>query len=122
MQKNEETNQEIERPNYYAILPANVRYDKRLSANAKLLYCEISALANVKGYCYASNNYFSELFSVDSRSVQRWLYNLKDYGYITMDFDNNKDLRTRKIFIVKESDSIKVNESIKNTFIAMCYR
>lgn len=122
MPKNEEISQEMERPNYYAILPANVRYDKRLSANAKLLYCEISALANVKGYCYASNNYFSELFSVDSRSVQRWLYNLKDYGYITMDFDDNKDLRTRKIFIVKESDSIKVNESVRNTFIAMCYR
>lgn len=122
MQKNEEISQEMERPNYYAILPANVRYDKRLSANAKLLYCEISALANVKGYCYASNNYFSELFSVDSRSVQRWLYNLKDYGYITMDFDDNKDLRTRKIFIVKESDSIKVNESVRNAFIAMCYR
>lgn len=122
MQKIEETNQEIERPNYYAILPANVRYDKRLSANAKLLYCEISALANVKGYCYASNNYFSELFSVDSRSVQRWLYNLKDYGYITMDFDNNKDLRTRKIFIVKESDSIKIDEVIQNTFLAMCYK
>lgn len=122
MQKNEEISQEMERPNYYAILPANVRYDKRLSANAKLLYCELSALANVKGYCYASNNYFSELFSVDSRSVQRWLYNLKDYGYITMDFDDNKDLRTRKIFIVKESDSIKVNESVRNAFIAMCYR
>lgn len=122
MQKNEEISQEFERPNYYAILPANVRYDKRLSANAKLLYCEISALANVKGYCYASNNYFSELFSVDSRSVQRWLYNLKDYGYITMDFDVNKDLRTRKIFIVKESDSIKVNESVRNVFISMCCR
>lgn len=122
MQKNEEISQEMERPNYYAILPANVRYDKRLSANTKLLYCEISALANVKGYCYASNNYFSELFSVDSRSVQRWLYNLKDYGYITMDFDDNKDLRTRKIFIVKESDSIKINESVRNAFIAMCYR
>ena len=122
MQKNEEIGQEFERPNYYAILPANVRYDKRLSANAKLLYCEISALANVKGYCYASNNYFSELFNVDTRSVQRWLYNLKDYGYIIMDFDDNKDLRTRKIFIVKESDSIKVNETIQNTFKAMCYR
>lgn len=122
MQENEEISQEMERPNYYAILPANVRYDKRLSANAKLLYCEISALANVKGYCYASNNYFSKLFKVDTRSVQRWLYNLKDYGYIIMDFDENKDLRTRKIFIVKESDSIKVNETIQNTFKAMCYR
>ena len=122
MQENEEISQEMERPNYYAILPANVRYDKRLSANAKLLYCEISALANVKGYCYASNNYFSELFKVDTRSVQRWLYNLKDYGYIIMDFDENKDLRTRKIFIVKESDSIKVNETIQNTFKNMSDR
>lgn len=122
MQKNEETSQEIERPNYYAILPANVRYDKRLSANAKLLYCELSALANVKGYCYASNKYFSDLFSVDIRSVKNWLYNLKDYGYITINFDNNKDLRTRKIFITKESDSIKADEVIQNTFLAMCYK
>lgn len=122
MQKIEEKKQDIERPNYYAILPANVRYDKRLSANAKLLYCEISALANIKGFCYASNKYFSELFSVDVRSVQNWLNCLKDYGYITIDFDNNKDLRTRKIFLVKETDSIKANETIQNTFIAMCYR
>lgn len=122
MQKNEETCQKIERPNYYAILPANVRYDKRLSANAKLLYCELSALANVKGYCYASNKYFSDLFSVDIRSVKNWLYNLKDYGYITINFDDNKDLRTRKIFITKESDSIKVDEVIQNTFKAMCYK
>lgn len=122
MQKIEETNQEIERPNYYAILPANVRYDKRLSANAKLLYCELSALANVKGYCYASNKYFSILFSVDIRSVKNWLNNLKDYGYITINFDDNKDLRTRKIFIVKESSNIQPDEIIQNTFKAMCYK
>lgn len=122
MPKNEEISQEMEKPNYYAILPANVRYDKRLSANAKLLYCEISALANVKGFCYASNNYFSELFSVDVRSVQKWLSNLKDNGYIKIVYDENNDFKTRKIFITKETDSIKVNESIRNTFISMCYR
>ena len=27
---------------YYAIIPANVRYDKTLPANAKLLYAEIT--------------------------------------------------------------------------------
>lgn len=122
MQKNEETSQEIERPNYYAILPANVRYDKRLSANAKLLYCELSALANVKGYCYASNKYFSELFSVDSRSVQKWLSTLKNNGYIKIVYNDNKDLRTRKIFIVKESSNIQADEIIQNTFKAMCYK
>lgn len=122
MQKNEETSQEIERPNYYAILPANVRYDKRLSANAKLLYCELSALANVKGYCYASNNYFSELFSVDPRSIQKWLSTLKNNGYIKIVYNDNNDFKTRKIFITKESDSIKADEVIQNTFLAMCYK
>jgi len=29
---------EKEQPNYYAIIPANIRYDNNLKANEKLLY------------------------------------------------------------------------------------
>lgn len=32
-----------EHRSYYAIIPANVRYDKRLKPNTKLLYGEITA-------------------------------------------------------------------------------
>ena len=46
-------------PNYFGILPANVRYDKRLKPMEKILYTEITALANKKGYCYATNSYFA---------------------------------------------------------------
>ena len=37
------------RPGYWAVLPATVRYDKTLRPNAKLLYAEITALADANG-------------------------------------------------------------------------
>ena len=51
----------MEKSSYYGILPANVRYDKRLKPMEKILYSEITALANVYGYCYAENSYFKTL-------------------------------------------------------------
>lgn len=67
---------------YYAIIPANVRYDKDLAPNAKLLYGEITALCNEKGYCWASNQYFAELYGVSVLSVKRWVNSLVTKGYV----------------------------------------
>lgn len=72
-----------EEPNYYAIIPANVRYSENLTGNAKLLYGEITALANQKGYCWASNDYFAKLYNTQSRTIIRWINSLVDNGFIT---------------------------------------
>lgn len=72
----------MEEPNYYAIIPASVRYDKNLLKGSTLLYGEITALSNKKGFCWASDSYFAELYGVDKRSIQRWLSSLEDNGYI----------------------------------------
>ena len=81
-------------PNYYAVIPADVRYDKDLTANAKLLYGEITALASATGECWASNKYFSELFGVTKTSIINWLNQLADKGYITVTVKNVKESRT----------------------------
>lgn len=67
---------------YYAIIPADIRYDQNITANAKLLYGEITALCNEKGYCWATNKYFSELYGTSIRSIQTWISSLEEWGYI----------------------------------------
>ncbi len=68
--------------NYYAVIPANVRYCKNLPMGAKLLYGEITALSNEKGYCWAKNNYFEELYQVNKTTIIRWINSLIKNGFI----------------------------------------
>lgn len=83
-------------PNYYAIIPAFVRYDEELSPNAKLLYGEITALSNFLGYCWANNTYFSKLYSVSTSTIKRLLKQLCDKKYIRIEVSNNN---SRKIYV-----------------------
>lgn len=83
-------------PNYYAIIPAEVRYDKDLPANAKLLYGEITSLANKSGYCFAGNSYFADLYGVSERQITRLLNSLKKKGYIFIEQIEGKG---RKIYV-----------------------
>jgi len=73
-----------EQPNYYAIIPANVRYAD-ISSSTKLLYGEITALCNKEGYCWANNSYFSNLYQVSKFTVSRWISELRDNGFIIVD-------------------------------------
>lgn len=90
-----------EKPNYYSIIPANVRYDDRLTASEKLLYGEITALCNKEGYCWASNSYFAELYGVHKNSISRNISHLIECNYISIEiFKNDKnEIVKRKIYI-----------------------
>jgi hypothetical protein len=68
--------------NAYAVLPAEVRYDKTLRAESKLLYTEISACSNFDGICEEDLNYFAGFLNCDVRSIYRYLAELVDGGHI----------------------------------------
>ena len=86
-------NEENLNKSYYAVLPANVRYDARLKDKAKLLYAEITGLTNEKGYCWATNNYFAELYHTSKGNVSKLLSQLKEYGYIHIELIRNKETK-----------------------------
>lgn len=101
-----------EKKSYYAIIPANVRYDKDLPPNAKLLYGEITALCNEKGYCWAKNNYFAELYGVSKTSISKWIKALIDKGYIKSSIvykEGSKEIDYRYLTIVNSPIEEKLN-------------
>lgn len=92
---------DAERPGYYAIIPADVRYDDRIPANAKLLYAEISALIGAAGFCYASNQYFARIYGMSADSITRLFKKLEDNGYIKREIEKDQtgQVVRRKIYL-----------------------
>lgn len=92
---------EENRPSYYAVIPADVRYDDRIPANAKLLYGEISALIGAEGFCYASNSYFMKIYGFSDPTITRLISQLEKNGYIkrVLERDNSGQITRRRLYL-----------------------
>ena len=92
---------EESRPGYYAVIPADVRYDDSIPPNAKLLYGEISALINSDGFCYATNAYFCKIYGFSDPTISRLISQLEKAGYIQrqLEKDSSGQVVRRKLFL-----------------------
>lgn len=89
---------EKRKPGYYAVIPAQVRYDESLRPNAKLLYGELTALAGPDGYCWATNQYFADLYGLAVSTVSELIKSLADRGYIKIEMSSNNKGTERHIY------------------------
>lgn len=88
----------IEQPNYYAIIPANVRYNGNLTSSDKLFYSEITCLTHKTGQCWASNKYFSNLYKVDNSTISKWIKKLQNEDLIDVEYiKEGKEIKQRII-------------------------
>ena len=108
-----------EQPNYYAVISAEVRYDKNLTANAKLLYAEITALLNMNNECFATNKYFSNLYGKSIVTISKWVGELITNGYISSYYTykiGTKEIDRRYLSILKGGIKENKGEGIKENF------
>lgn len=98
----------MDQPSYYSILTANVRYDKELKANEKLLFSEITALSNKSGYCHATNKYFAKLYNKNTSTISDWINHLKQREYLKVVMvKDGKQIKERRLFPI--SNPIREN-------------
>ena len=105
------------RPGYYAVIPADVRYDDRIPANAKLLYGEISALIGKDGFCFATNQYFADIYGCTPVTVARLVSKLEEAGYIKRELEKDKSgqVARRKLYLTVSLPDVQPLNNFDNT-------
>jgi hypothetical protein len=102
-----------EQPNYYAIIPAEVRYAD-IPAQAKLLYGEITALCNQKGYCWASNQYFADLYGLHKVSISRLISILERNNFITIHTETERGGLTKRFMGLNKNVNTPLNKNVNH--------
>lgn len=77
----------------------------KLSDKEKIILSMIIYLSKDKGYCFATNNYFSNILNVTVVSVSRIINSLKKKNYIKINVNyksNSKEIENRQIIPLKE--------------------
>lgn len=107
--KTKEKQQGMQKPSYWALIPATVRYDADLPPNAKLLYAEITALSNAQGYCSATNAYFAALYGLGDKSIGRLISTLAKSGYLLVEVirDEKQEVQGRKLTPVYGANAMR---------------
>ena len=96
------------KPNYYAIIPANVRYDEKLSPNEKLFYGEITALTT------SYTNDFEKEFLKISENIKEELEN--KFAAYKLYYEPYQDL-TDIVLEVKPEYSVQTKDVVETAEI-----
>lgn len=102
-----------EKPSYYAVIPANVRYDENLKLGEKMMYGEITSLTYKTGECWASNNYFAKLYKVSPQAISKWIKALENRNYITITYIKNGNAIAKRIIKMVSTDIDRVSTTVE---------
>ena len=102
-----------EKPNYFAVIPANVRYNEHLKLGAKMMYGEITSLTYKTGECWASNNYFARLYKVSPQAISKWIKALEEQKFITIDYETQGKLIVKRVIKLVSTDIDRVSTTVE---------
>ena len=91
----------MEQPSWAAVIPNKYLYAKDINSVQKILIGLISGLSNIKGYCFATNDYFAEILDLSKVRVSQLITDLEKKGYLgRVIYRNDKQQVEKRILIL----------------------
>jgi hypothetical protein len=91
----------MEQPSWAAVIPNKYLYAKDINSVQKILIGLISGLSNIKGYCFASNEYFADILDLSKVRVSQLITDLEKKGYLgRVIYRNDKQQVEKRILIL----------------------
>ena len=82
------------------VFPTSILGDNNLTPLERLLLIYILSLCKKYGYCWATNDFFSDRFNVSKQTISKSISSLSNYGYIVLKYDKKeKNNSKRKIMM-----------------------
>ena len=91
----------------FAAFPYLVMRDKNLSIGARLTYAFLLMYAWQEGSCFTKQASIAETMGVSSRQLQRYLYELREAGYIRI---TRQDKRFNNTYILLDKKPTKLRK------------
>lgn len=112
----EEARQEENSPKhgYDKFIPGHVDACEALTCTEKYFYALLRNLCNQKGYCWATNGYLAKNMKVVNRTIQNWIHNLREQGFIKIILYSDGFYKRRRIVL---SEHFKIFLRNENEFI-----
>ena len=93
----------------FAAFPYLVMRDKKLSIGARLTYAFLLMYAWQEGSCFTKQESMAEVMGVSSRQLQRYLYELRETGYIQI---SREDRRFNNTYILLDKKPTKLRKRL----------
>lgn len=99
------------------VIPTSLLGDSRLTFLERLLLMDILSLCKKKGYCWATNEYFKNLFNVSKQTISKSVSSLSKYSYIVLVYDRKEKNNSKRVIRLSEVLKNQIS-GIKNNFNA----
>ncbi len=96
------------------VFPTSMLGDYNLTPLERLLLIYILSLCKKKGYCWATNEFFSDSFNVSKQTISKSISSLSNYGYIVLKYDKKEKNNSKRKIIISEVFKKRISDIQEN--------